>query len=149
MKKYHYPAVAVDIIIEKENKLLLIRRKNEPYKYCKAIPGGFVNEGERVEDAAMREIHEETNLEIEPTDILGVYSAPHRDPRGHVISVVFVGKIINGELKAGDDAEDFEWLSVKDLRNKRIAFDHTKILEDYQNWKVNKGTYWSSKQTEC
>ncbi len=149
MKKYHYPAVAVDIIIEKENKLLLIRRKNEPYKYCKAIPGGFVNEGERVEDAAMREIHEETNLEIEPTDILGVYSAPHRDPRGHVISVVFVGKIINGELKAGDDAEDFEWLSVKDLRNKRIAFDHTKILEDYQNWKVNKGTYWSSKQNEC
>jgi 8-oxo-dGTP diphosphatase len=149
MKKYHYPAVAVDIIIEKENKLLLIRRKNEPYKYCQAIPGGFVNEGERVEDAAMREIHEETNLEIEPTDILGVYSAPYRDPRGHVISVVFVGKIINGEPKAGDDAEDFEWLSVEDLRNKRIAFDHTKILEDYQNWKVNKGTYWSSKQTEC
>jgi hypothetical protein len=66
-----------------------------------------------------------------------------------VISVVFVGKIINGEPKARDDAEDFEWLSVEDLRNKRIAFDHTKILEDYQNWKVNKGTYWSSKQTEC
>jgi ADP-ribose pyrophosphatase YjhB (NUDIX family) len=149
MTKYHYPAVAVDVIVEKENKLLLIRRKKEPYQYCLAIPGGFINEGERVEDAATREIREETNLEVEPKNILGVYSTPHRDPRGHVISVVFVGKIIKGEPKVGDDADNFEWLSVEELGKKRIAFDHAKILEDYQNWKVDKGTYWSSKQMGC
>ena len=64
-----------------------------------AIPGGFVNEGEKVEDTAVREMTEETNLTIEPTDILGVYSDPKRDPRGHVISIVFIGKIIAGEVR--------------------------------------------------
>jgi len=140
MSKYHYPAGAVDVIIEKDDKLLLIRRKNEPFKGLLAIPGGFVN-------TAVREMTEETNLTIEPTDILGVYSDPKRDPRGHVISIVFIGKIIAGEVRAGDDADSFEWVSYKELKNKQIVrtFDHLKIMEDYQEWKKSRGTYWSSK----
>jgi 8-oxo-dGTP diphosphatase len=112
-----------------------------------AIPGGFVNEGEKVEDTAVREMTEETNLTIEPTDILGVYSDAKRDPRGHVISIVFIGKIIAGEVRAGDDADSFEWVSYKELKNKQIVrtFDHLKIMEDYQEWKKSRGTYWSSK----
>lgn len=90
---------------------------------------------------------EETNLTIEPTDILGVYSDPNRDPRGHVISIVFIGKIIGGEVRAGDDADSFEWVSYKELKNKQIVrtFDHLKIMEDYQDWKKSGGTSWSSK----
>jgi 8-oxo-dGTP diphosphatase len=146
MNKYHYPSVAVDIILERDNKLLLIRRKNDPFKGSLAIPGGFVNGVERVEDAARRETLEETHLNIEPTGILGVYSAPNRDPRGHVISIVFIGKIINGEVKAGDDANSFEWVALEELiKSKRVAFDHIKIIEDYLKWKDSKGTYWSSR----
>ena len=146
MTKYHYPALAVDVIIEQEDMLLLIKRKNEPFKYLYAIPGGFINEGELVEAAAVREIREETSVGILLTDILGVYSAPNRDPRGHVISIVFVGKIMGGVPKAADDADSFEWLRLDDLTNSKVAFDHICILEDYKRWKVSKGTYWSSKQ---
>ena len=71
------------------------------------IPGGFVKDGEKVEDAAEREMLEETNLNIKPIGILGVYSIPKRNSSGHVVNIVFIGKIIGGELKAGDDAEAF------------------------------------------
>lgn len=147
MSKYHYPAIAVDIIVENDHhKLLFIRRKNDPFKSSHAIPGGFVNREERVEDAAVREMLEETGVRVDLTDILGVYSASHRDPRGHVISIVFVGKILDGKAKAGDDARSFEWVSIEDLiKNRRVAFDHIKIIEDYQKWKKDRGTYWSSK----
>lgn len=148
MTKHHYPALAVDVIIEREDKLLLIKRKNEPFKYSYAIPGGFINEGELVEAAAVREILEETNVNVLLIDILGVYSAPNRDPRGHVISVVFVGKIIGGELKAGDDAGSYEWVTIDDITNGKVAFDHIRILQDYRCWKVSKSTYWSSKQLQ-
>lgn len=147
MKKsmYLYPDVAVDMIIEKDDKILMVRRNGKTFQYSYAIPGGFINEGERVEDAAVREMEEEINVDVEPTDILGVYSAPHRDPRGHIVTVVFVGKIISGEPKAGDDAQDVKWVSWKDLGHTRISSDHVIILENYQKWKKEKGTYWSSK----
>ena len=149
MKKYHYPSIAVDIILEKDDRLLVVLRKKDPFKGSLAIPGGFMKEGERVEDAATREMLEETNLNIEPIDILGVYSAPNRDPRGHVVSIVFIAKIISGNAKAGDDADSFEWLTIEDLiKNKRVAFDHIKILEDYREWKVSGGTFWSSKECQ-
>jgi 8-oxo-dGTP diphosphatase len=149
MNKYHYPSVAVDIILEKDDNLLLVLRKKDPFKGSLAIPGGFVNEGERVEDAARREMLEETNLNTELIDILGVYSAPNRDPRGHVVSIVFIAKIISGNVTAGDDADSFEWLSTADLiKKRRVAFDHIKIIEDYCEWKTSKGTFWSSKECE-
>ena len=145
MTKYHYPAVAVDMIVEKDDKLLMVRRNGKTFRYSYAIPGGFINERERVEDAAIREMREETNVDIEPIDILGVYSAPYRDPRGHIVTVVFVGKIIEGKPKAGDDAQDVRWFSWEELSKTRISSDHVIILEDYQKWKKEKGTYWSSK----
>ena len=149
MKKYHYPSIAVDVILEKDDHLLVVLRKKDPFKGSFAIPGGFMNEGERVEDAATREMLEETSLNIELIDILGVYSAPNRDPRGHVVSIVFIAKMLSGNAKAGDDADSFEWLTIEDLiKNKRVAFDHIKILEDYREWKKSRGTFWSSKECQ-
>ena len=137
------PSVMVDAIVERDDKLLLVKRKKDPFKGSLIFPGGKVDIGEKVEDAVKRELREETSLEIELTDILGVYSDPARDPRGHRISVTFIARIISGEAKAADDAESIEWLPLNDQRN--LAFDHNKILKDYQQWRNTKGTYWSSK----
>src|ERR671923_1640912 len=104
MGEHRNPVPAVDIILQKGSEILLVKRKNEPFKDHLALPGGFVNEGESVENAAIREAIEETSLEIEPIDILGVYSDPKRDPRRHILSVVFIGIIVRGSEKAGDDA---------------------------------------------
>jgi len=92
-QRYKNPIPTVDTIIQKGSQILLVKRKKEPFKGLFALPGGFVNEGERVEDAAKREAKEETSLDIELVNILGVYSEPNRDPRGHIMSTVFVGKI--------------------------------------------------------
>ncbi len=143
MKEHPKPSVAVDVIIEKDESVLFVKRKKEPFKGSLTIPGGFVNVGERVEDAAVREALKETSLNIEPIDILGVYSDPQRDPIGHTIGITFIGKIISGEAKAGDDAGSFEWVSINDKIN--LAFDHDRIIQDYRGWKKSKGTYWSSK----
>jgi 8-oxo-dGTP diphosphatase len=148
---YKNPIPTVDVIIEQNSKILMIKRKNEPYRGYLALPGGFVNEGEKIEDAARREINEETSLRIDLLEILGVYSDPKRDPRGHLMSTVFVGIIIPDtdtgppKVSAGDDAEEIEWVSVEALSNSNIAFDHKKILLDYKDWKVSGCTFWSSK----
>lgn len=113
------------------------------------LPGGFVNEGERVEDAAIREVKEETSLEIELENILGVYSEPSRDPRGHIMSTVFIGKISDKSDKkepmAGDDAAAIKWVDLASIEEESFGFDHKKILTDYKEWKQSKQTYWSSK----
>jgi 8-oxo-dGTP diphosphatase len=137
------PSVMVDAIIEKNDELLLVKRRKDPFKGVLSFPGGKVDLGERVEDAVKRELREETNLDIEPTDILGVYSDPSRDPRGHRISITFIARIISGEAKAAGDAESVEWLPLNDQRD--LAFDHNKILKDYQQWRKTKATYWSAK----
>lgn len=134
-----------DIIIEKENKIVLIRRKNEPFKGKFAIPGGAVENGETVEAAAVREAEEETSLKVKLKEILGVYSEPKRDPRHHSIAIVFIAEPIRGELKANTDAEEAKWFELKEINFEELAFDHKKIIEDYINWKKQKGTYWSGK----
>ena len=134
----------VDGIIERDDKLLLARRKKDPFKGSLSFPGGKVDEGEKVEDALKRELKEETNFDIEPTDILGVYSDPSRDPRGHRVSITFIATIKSGEAKAADDAESIEWLSINEQQD--LAFDHNKILNAYRQWKKTKGTYWSTKK---
>jgi 8-oxo-dGTP diphosphatase len=144
MKEYLRPAITVDIIIEREGNLLMVRRKKDPFKGLLCIPGGFVEFGEKVEIAAKREAYEETNLQVEPIAILGVYSDPQRDPRGHTVSVSFIAKIIGGIPKAGDDADDVEWVPLDDNRL-QLAFDHSRIVQDYRSWKKVNGTYWSSK----
>lgn len=124
------PLITVDGIILNENgKILLIKRKNNPFKDLWALPGGFVEYGEKVEDAVLREIKEETGLDVEIVKLFGVYSDPERDPRGHTISVVFHCKIVGGDLKGADDAKEAKWFKFKD--DLKLAFDHLKILKDF------------------
>src|SRR3989344_4558107 len=108
-------SVSVDMIIEKHGKILLVTRGHEPFKGKLAFPGGFVNYGEKVEDAAVREAKEETDLSISLKAILGVYSESNRDPRGHTITTVFVANVVSGEVKAGDDAAEAKFYSLADL----------------------------------
>ena len=121
------PSIAVDGVWIKNGKILLIKRKNEPFKGKWALPGGFVEYGERVEDAVLREFQEEVGIKAKIKKLLGVYSDPKRDPRGHVISVVFLLEA-EGEPKAGDDAEDAKFFSLDNLPP--LAFDHEKIIKD-------------------
>jgi len=121
------PSVAVDGVLIKNGKILLIKRKNEPFKDKWALPGGFVEYGERVEDAVLREFQEEVGIKAKIKKLLGVYSEPDRDPRGHVISVVFLLEA-EGEPKAGDDAADAKFFSLNNLPP--LAFDHEKIIKD-------------------
>ena len=143
------PTPTVDTIIQKDSKVLLIKRKKDPYKEKMVLPGGFINEGERVEDAAIREVKEETSLDVELDDILGVYSDPSRDPRGHIMSTVFIGKISDKSGKnepiAGDDAAAIKWVDLASIEKESLGFDHKKILMDYIKWKQSKQTFWSSK----
>ncbi|MGH9925161.1 MAG: NUDIX domain-containing protein, partial [Nitrososphaeraceae archaeon] len=147
--RHRNPIPTVDVIIEQNSRILMIRRKNNPYKGCLALPGGFVDEGEKIEDAAIREANEETSLNIHLVDILGVYSDPKRDLRGHLISTVFVGIVptdnLSVEASAQDDASEVEWINLEAINKSNIAFDHKKILFDYKAWKESGGTFWSSK----
>jgi len=121
------PFPTVDIIIEVKGGIVLIKRKNPPSGW--AIPGGFVDYGETVEDAAVREAKEETGLEVELKSLLGVYSDPGRDPRFHTISTVFVA-VAAGHPIADDDAADAGVFMEGNLPD-QIAFDHREILADY------------------
>ncbi|MCE9521175.1 MAG: NUDIX hydrolase [Alphaproteobacteria bacterium] len=123
------PALAADIVVfDRLGRLLLIRRKHPPFKDRHALPGGFVEYGETAEAAALRELHEETGLTAKSPRLIGVYSDPKRDPRGHVVSIaylVIVGKV---NPKGGDDAKSAEFLD--NWRGKKLAFDHNRIVAD-------------------
>jgi 8-oxo-dGTP diphosphatase len=146
MKEYRNPTPTADIILQRDSRILMVRRKKDPFKGQLALPGGFINEGETAEEAARREAIEETTLEVEPIEILGVYSDPKRDPRKHIMSIVFVGIIVGGSDKAGDDAESIEWVELGTIEKQEIAFDHAQILRDYKKWKTSDGTFWSTKR---
>ncbi len=107
--------------------IVLIRRKNPPAGW--ALPGGFVDYGETLEDAALREAKEETGLDVRLVRQFHSYSDPHRDPRGHTISTVFLAEAA-GQAAAGDDAAEIGVFSAKGLPD-NLAFDHRQILEDY------------------
>jgi 8-oxo-dGTP diphosphatase len=109
------------------SRVVLIERKNPPPGW--ALPGGFVDAGETVEDAAVREAAEETGLEVELVRQFHVYSDPSRDPRGHTVSVVFVGRA-RGSPEAASDAAEAGVFTAASLPE-RIAFDHAEILADY------------------
>lgn len=146
-KKHRNPIPTIDAIIHNDkNQILLIKRKNDPFMDHLSLPGGFVNYGEKVEDALKREVKEEVSLNIEPLEILGVYSDPARDPRDHIMSIVFICLTID-ELKgkAGDDASEIYWINLNELDTFDLAFDHKTILEDYLKWRNHNSTYWSSK----
>jgi len=128
------PLLTVDAIIIYEDKIVLIKRKNPPYKDMFALPGGFVDIGEKVEEAVIREAKEETNLDIDIVRLVGIYSDPKRDPRGHTVSIVYVA-LGYGELKAGDDAGEVELFDMEDVP--KLAFDHNKIIEDAIEYTMN------------
>lgn len=123
------PFCTVDVIIEVEGGIILIRRKNPPLGW--AIPGGFVDYGETLEDAIIREAKEETGLDIELIRQFHTYSDPKRDPRHHTISTVYVARA-SGKPEAGDDAKEIG-IFTKNTLPEDIAFDHRQILEDYFN----------------
>jgi 8-oxo-dGTP diphosphatase len=137
------PSLMVDAIVEKEGKILLVKRKKDPFEGRWSFPGGKLNIGERVEDAVKRELLEETSIDIELKDILGVYSDPNRDPRGHRVTTAFVASVEAGEPKEGDDAATVQWFPIND--EIELAFDHNKILNHYRQWTKSKQTFWSSK----
>ncbi len=129
------PALTVDIIIELRDRpdvpIVLIRRKNPPHGW--ALPGGFVDVGEAVEHAAVREAEEETALRVTLKRLLGCYSDPARDPRGHTASVVYVAEA-EGEPRAQDDAAGVAIFSPEALPDP-LVFDHARILRDYLAWR--------------
>lgn len=128
------PALAADVIIELADRpgrpIVLIERRNPPHGY--AIPGGFVDVGESLERAAVREAREETGLEVSLRALLGCYSQPDRDPRGHTVSAVYVGEA-RGEPRAMDDARALDIYTLQTLPEP-LAFDHALILEDYRRF---------------
>ena len=128
VEKYRNPIPAVDVIIRVEDGgIVLIRRKNPPFGW--ALPGGFVDYGESLEEAAVREAFEETSLRVSLKRQLGAYSDPGRDPRMHTISVVFVADAA-GVPRARDDAAAAAVFPVDSLPGS-LAFDHESILRDY------------------
>jgi 8-oxo-dGTP diphosphatase len=123
------PSITVDAVILKENKIVLIKRRNAPFKEYYALPGGFVDYGEKVEDAVIREVKEETGLKTKIEKLVGVYSAPDRDPRGHTITIVYKLNITGGELRSGDDAKEIGLFALNKLP--KLAFDHKEIIGDF------------------
>jgi len=125
------PAVTADIILFRlvsgQIQVLLIKRANDPYKGKWALPGGFVDENERLEHAAARELEEETGVKRVRLEQVATFGDPGRDPRGHTVSVAFAGVLgRHQEVKAGDDAAEADWHPA--LRPPPLAFDHKKIL---------------------
>ena len=121
------PKLTVDVVIPAEEGVVLIRRGSDPYEGRWALPGGFVDVGETVEAAALREAAEETGLAVELARLVGVYSEPDRDPRGHNVSVAFLARVLSGELAAASDAAE---VSVLDPGSVDLAFDHRRIVDD-------------------
>ncbi len=122
------PFCTVDALIEIDGGLVIIERSNPPFGW--ALPGGFVDYGESLEDAVSREIKEETNLEAQELKQFHAYSNPGRDPRFHTIGTVFIAKV-KGEPKAGDDAAGLKVIPLENLLKLDFAFDHKQIIEDY------------------
>lgn len=127
------PVPTVDIIIELDGgSIVLVRRKNPPPGW--ALPGGFVDYGESLEQAAVREAREETGLEVELREQFHAYSAPDRDPRRHTLSVVFIAGA-SGTPRGADDAAEARAFRP-DALPEQLAFDHGRIVRDYLHYRA-------------
>ena len=130
--QYPRPAVTVDMLIVDKTggtpRILLIERRNNPYAGCWALPGGFVDENEDLDDAALRELKEETSLTDVALHQFGAFGKPGRDPRGHTVTIAYWGTANNPSLaSAADDAKNLAWFEINKLPP--LAFDHNKIIE--------------------
>ncbi|MDQ4003509.1 MAG: NUDIX hydrolase [Actinomycetota bacterium] len=122
------PKLMVDVVVpSEEGRILLIRRASDPYEGQWALPGGFVEVGETLEEAAAREAEEETGFEIDIVRLIGVYSDPDRDPRGHNVSCVYLAHVREGEPTPASDATEVSFLDPSEIE---LAFDHQKIVSD-------------------
>ena len=131
MAKYKNPSLTCDVFIYDDDlNFILIKRMNDPFKDCWALPGGFVEYGESVEDAAIREAKEETNIDVELEELVNVYSAPDRDPRRHTVTVAYTARGDLKTRKADSDAKDIDVFQVDKLDSINIAFDHAIIIKD-------------------
>jgi len=131
MPKPETPLLTVDaVILYEDNKVVLIRRKNPPYQGELALPGGFVDIGETVENACIREAREETNLKVKINKLIGVFSDPKRDPRGHTVSIAFLCEPVDKKSnpKALDDAASLEFMPISKVSSLTMAFDHLDII---------------------
>ena len=137
---YLAPALTADAVLLKGHEVLLVRRGREPFRGAWAWPGGFVEVGERTEDACRRELAEETGLRGDVVDLLNVYSDPKRDPRGHTVTVAYVLRV-GGVLGivAGDDAEEARWFDLDKVPP--LAFDHDAIVADARRWLAAPGNF--------
>ncbi|MFW9798934.1 MAG: NUDIX domain-containing protein [Candidatus Thorarchaeota archaeon] len=139
------PASAVDIAVTDGQRIVLVKRGREPFRGRWALPGGFVEYGETVESAALREVFEETSMLVKLEAVLGVYSAHDRDPRGHTLTSVFVARSLSGEPQGGDDAAAASWVDLESVDVEDLAFDHGLIVEDLKKWLKEESTFWSTK----
>jgi len=120
--------VTVDILLEDAGKILLVKRAFPPFKGRWALPGGYIEYGERAEEAAAREAKEETGLDIQLGSIIGAYSDPKRDPRGHQISIVYRAKKKSGRIKKSKETKEVKMWNIAKLP--KLAFDHAEIIRD-------------------
>ena len=136
ISKYDNPSPTTDCIIYDEEKgVVLIERNNPPLGF--ALPGGFIDTGESAEHAAIREMKEETGLDVTLLGILGVYSNPERDPRYHTLTITFVAKAQNiSMLQAGDDASNAKFYQIDDIPT--LCFDHNVAIEQFKQYLSNK-----------
>lgn len=124
------PLVTVDcLVVSKDGRLLLIKRKHPPFAGQWALPGGFVEVGETIEEAFVRELYEETGVIAKNPMPVGNYSDPNRDPRGHTISLAYAELVGTDYAKAGDEVTELKWVSLSDVPSD-LAFDHNKMVKD-------------------
>ncbi len=129
------PTIATDVVVEKNGKILLIKRTFWPYDNYYSLPGGMVEYGEKVEDAAKRELYEETGLKAKELKLLGVFSDPKRDPRWHAITIAFAVTKFSGKIRPSIESKEVIWMDIKKVKKLKLAFDHNKIINAYLRWK--------------
>jgi 8-oxo-dGTP diphosphatase len=127
---YHNPVPAAGVVIEKDNKILLVKRKFEPYKGDWSFPAGFMEYDESPEQCAIREIKEELNVDVELNGLFGVYSGKD-DPRTHAVLIMYWAKIIGGELKPGDDAEEISFFAKEEIPQNIAFLAHRQIIKEF------------------
>ena len=126
------PRLTVDAWVrDRRGRLLLVRRGGPPFRGKWALPGGFCEVGEKTEECGVREVEEETGVKVRIEGLLGVYSDPKRDPRGHTVSVLYRARPIRGAARGGDDAAEARWFTRREVEELDFAFDHGKIVREH------------------
>jgi len=130
-KSLKYPRLTVDsFVLDRTGRVLLVRRGRPPYEGSWGLPGGFCEWKETTEACCARETLEETGLRVRVGELLAVYSAPNRDPRGHNVTVLYAARAVGGKLEGGDDAAEARFFAQRELAKLHFAFDHRKIVNE-------------------